>query len=319
MSTPPTLTQAHRVTTPDGWRLNVQRATRGGRPVDGPPVLFVPGYGMNSHIFHHHPGDQTFAEVLMDAGLDPWSVDLRGTSTALAPSRRAIPRLADQAFIDLPGVFDHIAAATGAERVNAIGCSLGGLMLYAHAGRDDHRIDRLVTMGSPLVMTADTFPLRTFGRLGPALARIPVKGTRRIARAALPIVRRAAPGLLWFYMNPDLIDLSDPEVLVGTIEDPSPDISAGLSRWIREGSLVLAGHDVTRGLAAYDRPLMVVYADDDGVCPPRAALTAVDAASGPVEVMRVSHADGPVRHADLFVAHFTPTEVFPPVAAFLKS
>ena len=315
--TAPGRIEPHAIVTPDGWRLRATRAVPAQGPAGGPPVLFVPGYGMNGHIFHHHPSGTPFAEVLRRQGFDPWSVDLRGTASSTPPGRRPRPQLADQAFVDLPAVLDHIARTTGHERVHAIGCSLGGAMLYAHAGRDVHRIDRLVTMGSPLVMTPDTFALRAFGRLGPALARVPVRGTRTLARLGLPIVARAAPGALWFYMNPRLIELSDPSVLAQTVEDPWPDISAGLSRWIRHGSMVLDGHDVTLGLRGFERPLLVVYAAEDGVCPPRAALTALDATGGPAAALRVAHPDGPVRHADLFAARFVPETVFPEVGRFL--
>lgn len=307
-----------RLRTPDGWDLQLTRAVLPSEPAPGPPVLFVPGYGMNSHIFHHHPSGPSFAAVLRSQGFDPWSVDLRGTSSSRPPTRRARVRMADQAFIDLPAVLDHLHRVTGHERVHAIGCSLGGALLYAHTGRDEHQVDRLVTMGSPLVMTADTFPLRALSRLGPVLSRLPVKGSRRLAVAGLPLVAQLAPGALWFYMNPALIDLSRPEVLARTVEDPVPRISHQMSRWARYGSMMLDGYDVTQGLKGLDRPLMVVYAAEDGVCPPRAALTAVDATGGPVTIRKVSHPDGPVRHADLFVARFVPTALFPDVGRFLS-
>ncbi len=310
-----------RVTTSDGWSLEVTRGVPEipmGDDRHRPPVLFVPGYGMNAHLFHHHPSGPSFAEVLYAQGFDPWSVDLRGTRSSRAPSPRSRPRLADQAFRDLPAVLDHVAERRGVARVHAIGCSLGGALLYAHGGRDAHRIDRLVTMGSPLVMVADTAILRALAAIGPLAARVPVRGTRPLARIALPWVARVAPEALSFYLNPALIDLARPARLVQTVEDPSPTINVAMSAWARDGRLRLDGHDVTEGLSAFDRPLLVTYAAEDGVCVPRAALTAVEATGGPVEVLRVDHPDGAVRHADLFIARFAPTGVFPSVAAFLR-
>ncbi|HMV67246.1 MAG TPA: alpha/beta fold hydrolase, partial [Myxococcota bacterium] len=150
--------------TPDGWTLLLRRASRGGRPGDGPPILLVPGYGMNASIFAFHPEGHGLLEHLLGAGFDPWAIDLRGTSTSAPPLRGAPARLRDQAWIDLPTALERVAHVTRQERVHAIGCSLGGALLYAHVGRDAHRVDRLVTMGSPLAWSDRSLPVEAFSR-----------------------------------------------------------------------------------------------------------------------------------------------------------
>jgi pimeloyl-ACP methyl ester carboxylesterase len=348
------------VRTPDGWTLQLRRALRGGRAAAGPPVLLVHGYGMNASIFGFHPRGPSFLEHLYEAGLDPWTVDLRGTSTSIGPSQtpvgpsraasgpsRAAPdpsqtpvgpsraasgpsraasgpsravTLEEQAHIDLPAVLGHIAAATGSERVHAIGCSLGGALLYAHVGRDaDHRVDRLVTMGSPLVWQDLSLPLRVFKRLGHVLGAVPLRGTRSAARAALPILARVAPDLLAFYLNPRLTFTGPAGALAATVEDPQPHINQALAAWMNTGHLTLDGHDVTAGLASFARPLMVVLAEGDGVVPPAASAAAATATAGPTRLLRVTHPEHRVSHVDLFIGDHVHDAVYAPVAAWLTA
>jgi pimeloyl-ACP methyl ester carboxylesterase len=304
--------ETHLVETGDGWILRLQR--RAG--ADGPPVLFVPGYGMNGWVFHNHPTGPSFLEVLRQAGFDGWSVDLRGTSTSRRVRGAPPPRLAAQAAIDLPAVLDHVRRITGAERVHGIGCSLGGSLLYAHAASPDHRLDRLVAIGAPLDW-GDTRRRHLLGRLLPVAGRVPMRGTRRFASVGLPVASRLAPALLRVYLNPR-ITVADRR-LTETVEDPMPRINRAIGAWMRAGSLELGGVRIREALGAFDRPLLVLHGSGDGIVPGAAALSVVGATSGPVEVERIDHPSGEaVGHADLFVSDIAPERVFRRTAAFLQ-
>jgi len=308
----------HRVTTWDGWSLSLHRSpdARAGAA----PVLFVPGYGMNGWIFRYHPNARSFMGHLVDAGLDPWWVDLRGTSTSRRRRGAPAPSLRDQALIDLPSAFDYIAAATGADRVSAIGCSLGGSLLYAWAGLDpQHRIERLVTMGSPL-RWGHTAITRTFAWGLPAAGSVPMRGTRRLARVALPVAGTIAPWALSLYLNPKITQIRPSRMLTRTVEDPAPTINRDLGRWMRTGDLHLDGVNVTDALSRYSRPLLLIFGSGDGICPEAASTSATERTSGPVDTLRVDHPDGHrVGHADLFISELAPSHVFPRVSRFLES
>ena len=309
--------ERHRVTTPDGWSLELHRGVRSG-DAPGKPVLFVPGFGMNAFIFRYHPRGTSFMASLLDAGLDPWSVDLRGQTSAHArPGARTDIGLADHAFADLPAAFDFVARATGHDRVHAIGCSLGGALLYGYGGTlRDHRIDRLVTMGTPLKWTAPSAVVRGFARLGPLLG-VPVRGTRHAARAVLPIVSKLAPRLLSVYLNPALTHVGPARELSRTVEDPHPRVNRQLSRWIRHGDLLLDSVNVTEALRQFDRPLLVIVGSGDRICPPEVALAALEVAGGPTRSLRVGTDAEGVSHADLFIADMAEERIFRPVARFL--
>lgn len=313
----------HTVTTHDGWRLQLHRGMPDiGAPSPRRPVVFVPGYGMNGWIFRYHPledrGVPSFMRSLLAKGLDPWSVDLRGSSTSVPTARAPRVRLADQAFVDLPAALDAVAEISGHDRVDAIGCSLGGALLYAYGGGvSSHRLRRLVTMGAPLRW--ERSPLTTAMQLfGPTLGAIPVRGTRRFTRLALPVASVLAPRLLSLYLNPAITRTRPARKLTLTVEDPIPDVNREIARWMRHADLVLDGLHVTASLSALEAPLLVIVGSGDGICPPEVARSVQGRTGGPVDVVEIRHPDGhPVGHADLFISDIAPDLVYPRVAEFL--
>jgi pimeloyl-ACP methyl ester carboxylesterase len=228
------------LTTSDGWQLQVRRLVGAGAP--GQPVILVPGFAMNSSIFSWHASGPSLMQHLLDAGYDPWTVDLRGSSPTRGRGRVSMQH---QAFVDLPAAFDHVRNKTGRSDIVAVGCSLGGALLYGALGRGAIQASQLVTMGSPLVWSQNPWLHRAFAAAGPALGAIPVRGSRAAAGLVLPWVRRMVPDLLSLYLNPRLTDLRNPGPLLATVEDAHRGITAELARWIRTGHLVLDGHDVS--------------------------------------------------------------------------
>jgi len=309
----------HTVTTPDGWTLQMCRGMR-DNGVSGPPVVFVPGFGMNSWIFRYHPRGRSFMEVLLDHGLDPWSVDLRGLSTS---RRRAgapkVGGLADYAYMDLPSAFDHISYTTGFDRVHAIGCSLGGAVLYAYGSTlPCQRIDRLVALATPLKWTRATPLVRAFGMLSPVIGLARLRGTRAIARVALPVVGRVLPSALSVYLNVEITDISSTRDLARTVEDPNPRVNRQIGRWIQRQELEIGGTNILDALHHFDRPLLVVAGNGDGICPPENAMAALEAVAGPGESLVIGHRDEHVAHADLLVSDIAPERVFAPIARWLR-
>lgn len=305
--------------TPDGWELTLRRGLRAGRPAPGPPVLLVPGYGMNASIFDFHPGGPSFLEHLYDAGFDPWTVDLRGTSTSRPPRSDHRVTLSGQAWTDVPAALQRVAEVSGHPRVHAIGCSLGGALLYAHVGRDEHLVDKLVTMGTPLAWRDLALPHKAFRAAGHLVGALPVRGTRLAARTALPLLARVAPDLLSFYLNPRVTDTTNPGRLAGTVEDPHPDISRNLARWMRDEHLALDAHHVTEGLGRFSRPLMVVVAEGDGIVPPTVSEVAMTATGGPATLLRVGHPEHRVSHVDLFIGDHVHDAVYAPITDWLRA
>lgn len=312
----------HFVPNDDGWLLHLTRTVDVERfDPERPPVVIVPGYGMNAFIFGFHPRGTSLAGAIAEAGYEVWAANLRAQGPS-RPDRRSPPGPSLRAYADV----DVTAAVAGAlarsesrvGRVTLLGCSLGGSLAYAHVAlRPEHRVGGVIAIGAPLRWT-EVHPLLGMAFRSPRLAGlVRVSNVRAFARAAAPAIARV-PGVLSPYMNTSHVDLTTLPTLVKTIEDPHPQVNRELATWIAQKDLVLRGVDVTKRLGAVDVPLLVVVSNRDGIVPDGPALSVVDAWGGSdVEVLRVGDDSRWYAHADLFVGDHAAEDVFAPLAGWL--
>lgn len=315
----------HFVPNADGWHLALTQRFDPARLDPGrAPVLIVPGYGMNSFIFGFHPTGNSLAAHIVSRGFEVWTADLRrqGHSVPITTDAEPRARLEDLALVDLPAAVDGVLDRSRghASSVIMIGASLGGTLMLAHAAMAArHRLAALVTLGSPLRWVR-VHPLVKLAFSSPALAGlVPVKGTRRMAGAALPFLAARAPKLMSMYLNPDLTDTSRSAEMIATVEDPSRSLNKEIARWIKRKDLILRGTNVTEAAARLDLPLMVVAAHGDGVVPRDTAIFPYEHLRSPTKQLLIAGDDAaPLAHADLFVSRDAETRVFAPLSAWLS-
>jgi pimeloyl-ACP methyl ester carboxylesterase len=325
-------TVEHRIPNGDGWELSLFQTWSEERLVAGRnPVLIVPGYGMNSFIFSYHPNGLSLEGYLVEAGFEVWRADLRaqGGSRPLAPAssgraRDALERfgLEDLALTDLGAAIDAVLARarTGGARVDLIGASLGGTLLFLHAVLGgEEKLGSLVALGSP-VRWVKIHPALRLAFASPMLVGlVRFRGTRRLAEIALPLLARHTPWLISIYMTPSITDVSAAREMVKTVEDPNRFVNRQIARWIRDRDLVVDGRNVTEGLSRVTRPLLCVVADGDGIVPRETAEYPVKHVSSAVR--RVLAVDGDqvsLAHADMFVSNEAHRRVFEPLARWLE-
>lgn len=316
----------HLVDNGDGWLLSLHQSWDAQRLRPGTrPVLIVPGYGMNSFIFSYHPHGPSLEGALCAAGLEAWRVDLRaqGESQPLGPRHadREGFGLEDLARRDLPAAIAHALAhsRSGAGRVDMIGASLGGSLMFAHAVLEPgHRIGSMVAMGSP-VRWVELHPALRLAFSSPLLAgMVRFRGTRRLMELWAPRLARHVPWLLSIYINAGVTDLSAIGEMVKTVEDPSRRINRQIANWVRERDLVLGGVNIAEGLARVDRPLLCVLASHDGIVPRATALFPYErCASRDRRLLEVGDRTLAIAHADLFVSNASQERVFQPIAEWL--
>lgn len=312
----------HLVSNDDGWLLSVNQAWRPDRlDPTRRPVLIVPGYGMNSFIFSYHPHGASMEGHLAEQGFEVWRVDLRGQGNSLRQGGTDDFSLSDLIRTDLSKAVDAVLDRTRTEatEVDVIGASLGGSLVLAHAAVvKRHRFHSMVAIGSP-VRWVKVHPLVKVLFASPMLAgSVRLKGTRRLAQAALPLLARHTPWLLRIYMNPDASDVTAAREMVRTVEDPNRHINREIARWIRDRDLVVEGINVAQTLRAMRQPLLVVVANGDGIVPEATASFAYEQ-SGAEEkaLLRVGDDAMALAHADLFVSNQAQQQVFAPMAEWL--
>lgn len=310
--------------TRDGWRLDMTRfkdlaAFDRGRP----PVVFVPGFGMNAFVLSYHPSGISMVEYLASHGHEVWTANLRGQGGARSTTaRRAKVGFSQLIQIDLQAVADTVTAHTQTKHDAFVwaGCSLGASLLYGRLALSEApQMCGMIALGGPLQWREVPRIARLLLGSTRLVASVPVRGTRRAARMAIPLLRRT-PRLLSMYMNAQHTDLNRPDLLAQTVDDPATSLSVQISKWIKHKDLVVDGVNVTQALArrAPKVPLLCIFANKDGVVPPSAALSAVDVFDADqTTVVAAGDARHWYAHADLFIGREALPRVFDPMQRWL--
>ncbi|MFO0565461.1 MAG: alpha/beta fold hydrolase [Polyangiaceae bacterium] len=286
------------------------------------PVLLVPGYCMNTTPLVFHPTGPSLIEFLVERGFEVWTSNLRGQGESRSLGGERNVGFEALALGDLAQAMDCVRknTQTEAERVDVIGCSLGGTYVFTYLAHhpETHGIGSIVGIGAPLRWEG-AHPLLRLAFASPRVAeKLRVSGTRRMAGLVLPWVASRAPSLLSIYMNTSIVDLSRADELVKTVEDPIPKLNGEIARWFQSRDLIVRGVNVTAALARIDRPLLCVIANRDGIVPPEAAESARHAIGSPArDVLAVGDTDTWFAHADLFVSRLAQERVFTPLADWL--
>jgi pimeloyl-ACP methyl ester carboxylesterase len=301
-----------------GWRLALRRVLPKS-PRRGRPVLIVPGYQMNSSVFGFHPNGLSLEDALAARGLEPWSIDLRGQGAAERTWGDDRFGLAELAVEDLRAAIAYVRGVARAEEVDVVGCSLGTALAFAHVAlQADAPVRCLVAMGGVVTWAHVNRAVRLVARAPWLVGQLRMRGTRRLARAALPPIARWAPSLLSVYLNVASTDVSCPDGMVATVEDPNPVINAQIARWVVRRELVVRDVNVSRALPGMTMPLLCVLGRQDGIVPPATSRAIHDAVgSRDKALLEVGDERTPMAHADLFLARHAREVVFEPLADWL--
>lgn len=356
-------TAAYRAWTPDGWDLCLVRLLprdsasgeaparttpiRGGLSVvpvagdtaistvtDGPgggrPVLLLPGYATDHRCFLP-PVRGGVARALRDAGFDPWILEFRGTGG----SRRRMPsagpcRIDERIRFDVPAAIEAVRARTGAETVDVVGHSLGGVILYAHlALSSTSGVRRGATLASPGTFRPDrlgvgackALPSKAMrlGRHGVKhMGRVPARGVVSWA-SLLPVAplyqthferSTAAHPYMRRWLREMVTDIYGPEL-------------AQLAGWVTDGTLSCAAGrtNYQAFFPQIDNPMLFVAAMADRVVPLAGVEYAYEAISSPEKELLVLDAGRPAEpvygHLDVLVGARAERDVFGPLVDWL--
>lgn len=305
----------------DGWRLFVKRHVDPARfNSELRALAIVPGYGMNSFIFGYHPRGVSMIDFLTGAGFEVWTMNFRGQDGTASEGGSRKYGFSQIVNSDLPAAIGCIMENRGAKpgKLDIIGCSLGGTYLYAYLVlRPGNPLGNVVAMGAPL-RWEHVHPALKLAFAKPSLVGlIDMRGTRALARCALPIAARI-PGFLHIYLHPAIVDLSRPDELIKTVEDPNPRLNREIAEWVNRGDLIVDGVNISEGLVNARNPLFLMLACADGIVPEASALSAARlAGSGVKDVITVGDTATPMAHADMFISDPAQERVFKPLAAWL--
>ncbi len=307
---------------PDGHPVALHRIRAEGAP-KGRPVILCHGIACNRYFFDHHP-ERSFARALAKTGRDVWILELRGHGHSRRAGRlmtafRHRWNFDDYVFGDLPAAIRAVLDRTGADRVDWIGHSMGGMVIYAylmtHPGED---IGTVVTLGSPTFIDNRFWLWKVAAALQPLVSFIPHYPARLGAWLAAPAVLALHPLIPNLFYDPKNMTARDAARLFQNVLDDvsGEEFRVGV-KFIRhrgfrsvQKKLVYADH-----FDRVQRPLLVVSGETDILVPPRDAFAAYDRAGSRdkryVNLSRREQFSADYGHADLVLGKNALTEVLP--------
>jgi pimeloyl-ACP methyl ester carboxylesterase len=169
MAFPERLRTAHTIETGDGWELIMYR-DRPRQLRSATPVLLLHGLASTTECWY---GGRSggIGTALADAGRDVWTLQMRGGPFSHHPHAFEHVRMSDKLRHDVPSAIRYILEQTGQDALDAVGHSMGGVLLTLHSlSQAQTPLRRLVTIGSPMTLDRATLPRILRNRFGRALA-----------------------------------------------------------------------------------------------------------------------------------------------------
>ena len=309
-----------RIETADGNAFELRRIAA----VDSaaPPVLIVHGLAANHRNDDLKEG-ASLARHLAAAGRDVWLVTLRSGRSDRTAAESATANFSAMAEHDVPGAVAAVLQRTGADALDYIGFSMGGMLCYATLGRQvaAEQVRRVVIIGSPGRVGLPVWPLKNVRGLPDWIA--PAFPFRFLSRLYAFAVEAFTTPLHRLPINPDncepgVIKLT----LVNMIEDVPRALNRELARWaFADGQLRVRGERCLDGLADVSHPVRFYAGTADHLAPPSAVRGAFDAWGGDDKELHLlgrdhGHAHD-YGHGDLAIGAHASADIFAPIAAFL--
>lgn len=326
--------------TKDGWMLGVRHIRPAQPDPTKLPIVLCHGLGLNATFWtitnSHLP------EQLAARGYEVFLYDNRGSGESARVGRVGKLNAAlrqtlflewgdgtwnvdEMALYDVPAILDYVKKETGHERVNWVGHSLGGMLLFAflEISPEADRIANFVGMGSTIVL-AD-YPQKSMLQANRGLRKLTsVVSTGRLGR---PLMFFQPPGLDkidQFYYTSSVVDKQTVRGFYGyTLEDPGRSALKQLDPYLEFGHFLSADRkiDYAARLNEVTTPILLVAGDADimsDVASTKLTLNALGSVDK--SLMCFGRADGHIEdygHCDLVWSRNASKELFPPMIDWL--
>ncbi len=314
----PTVAQLHRAKTSDGVEIALVRYPAVGE-VKGPPILLC--HGISANARNLDLDDRiSMARYFAAHGRETWTMSMRGAGDSASPNG---PIYFDDYWRqDLPAAVEYVRRISGAESIEFVGHSMGGMMLYAYLAEGGQGISAAATLGSPTRFNFGS-PIENLiaGPIAPFLTPAFDVPTPTFAGLLAPFEDGSDSPLERFFYNPKS---TKPESMQELLRYGTSPLAGGVGVQL---SRLFKGDFVSRDAAINFRadmknikiPMLVVAArlDRIGVVP--AVKDGYRALGGPKEWLLITRANGTraeYGHMDLVLGERAAEEVWSKVLDF---
>ncbi|MBX5482668.1 MAG: alpha/beta fold hydrolase [Myxococcaceae bacterium] len=307
----------HKVATADGCSVALARYHPRGRRRFVEPVVLCHGLGANRFTFDF---DERFtlARRLAERGFEAWILELRGRGEAGRAHTSSFDRQVDH---DVLAALRTVREA-GAKEVLWVGHSKGGLLAFAHVGRNPAApIRAIAAIGSPTTYAVQK-GLKPFARLVRPFLSAPSIPLESLAKLA--VVVPPPDSFMRYLVCPENLD---EDTRKKALVNVGADVAGGVGRqfldWITTGRWQSGDRkfDYERGLAAVRVPTLLIAGACDLLAPPDAVRHTARYVRGPTEVVVAGREAGfraDYGHGDLMLGRHAPEELYPRVMEFLE-
>lgn len=327
-------------TTEDGWKLGIRRV-RPAVPDPGKlPIVLCHGLGLNGTFWTIT--DSHLPEQLASRGYDVFICDFRGSGASqksgpigkINAGLRQTPFLEigegwwtvdDLVRYDVPAILEFVKNETGRDRVNWVGHSLGGMLMFAYleTSPEAWKIANFVGMGSTVIQAK--YPQLAMLNANRGLRMmLSVISTGRIARPMMWYRPEFLAKIDGFYFTAANVDKKTIDRFYGyTLENPGKGALKQLDPYLDKGQFLSADRrfDYSKNLNRIATPLLMTAGEGDVMSDIASTQMTFDAVSSPDKtLMRFGRREGHVDdygHCDLVWSRYAPVEVFPAVIEWL--
>ncbi|MBK8393923.1 MAG: alpha/beta fold hydrolase [Leptospiraceae bacterium] len=237
--------EIHHPKTSDNWDLTLENLKPRKETISKKyPVIICHGLVGNRNYFKINE-KKSIAYRLMAEGYDVWLLDLRGRADAGTPSlffgdKKYDFSFDDYAKKDVDAAITFVLEKTGAEKVNWIGHSMGGMVVYTKIGTfNETRIANLVTVGSPFSFYSPTKYLQWLNMGSSLLDILPVFPSASLARLQsdykIPIPKK--PFLRLFYYSENTESDVEHKLKSLSTNNESPNVLKQFANGVKTGEI----------------------------------------------------------------------------------
>ncbi len=328
-------------TTADGWKLGVRMYEPRQADPGKLPVVLCHGLGLNG-TFWTITKDH-LAQQLNDRGYRVYVVDVRGSGashrigtlgrvnqmlrqTPFNEMRESRWTVDDQVKYDIPAILDFVQNETGADRVNWVGHSLGGMIMLGYLETTDRpeRVANFVDMGGVTTVAPSQSREEMLKANRGLRVLLSFFSTGRIAR---PMMWGRLPGLeridQFYYTTKNVDDETISRFYGYTLENPGWGALKQLDSYLATGHMLSADgrFDYAANLNRVTAPTLMIAGEGDLMADiPSSLLTFDGLSSADKTLLRFGKRDGHVDdygHCDLVWSRHAPREIFPPLIDWL--
>jgi len=309
------------VPTSDGAKLAISRYVPATQRPDECPVVLCHGFGANRFNFDFDE-QLSMARYLRGRGYDVFVMEMRGTGLSSDPNKDG-PSFREVVELDLPAAIGHVLLVTGAEKVNWVGHSLGGTVMYAALGGPlAAKVNTLTALAAPANFESQKF-LRRLAFAYPMARPLLKRSGTGLARAVAAFAGSWVPGFSALANLSNMESRTIRRVLWSVSERNSVRMIDDFVGWLRKRSGPTYGElTQEQHWAKIKIPLLLAAGAKDWAPAPTASVRYAfyHAASTEKEFVILSKASGfraDYGHGDLVVGRHAAEEVFPLVEKFL--